>query len=71
MSYGEQFRSSAEAATRLRGMFSHVAPDVSLADGLIADRRAAKIKSKRPNVAMQGTTALRSTLRAWPRIATT
>jgi hypothetical protein len=27
------------AAGRLRGLFAHVAPDVSLADELIADRR--------------------------------
>lgn len=30
----------AEAAQQLRGMFSHVAPGTSLADELIADRRA-------------------------------
>ena len=29
-----------EAAEQLRGMFAHVAPGVSLADELIADRRA-------------------------------
>lgn len=29
-----------EAAEQLRGMFSHVAPGTSLADELIADRRA-------------------------------
>lgn len=29
-----------KAAERLRGMFAHVAPGVSLADELIADRRA-------------------------------
>jgi hypothetical protein len=28
------------AAERMRGMFAHVAPGVSLADELIADRRA-------------------------------
>lgn len=28
------------AAKRMRGMFAHVAPGVSLADELIADRRA-------------------------------
>jgi len=30
-----------KAAERLRGMFAHVAPGVSLADELIADRREA------------------------------
>jgi len=29
-----------EAAEQMRGMFAHVAPGVSLADELIADRRA-------------------------------
>lgn len=46
---------AADATERLRGMFSHVAPGVSLADELIADRRAEVRAEKTNNV--QATTS--------------
>jgi hypothetical protein len=55
-----------EAVERMRGMFSHVAPDPSLVDELIAERRAEARTEDREDVARQKLTA--ETLDAIPAL---